>query len=115
MEHSEDGDPLIRQVRHEAEDAHAQYRLLLLSPTELNDISMQQFRIRAIAAMVREVTVRFIAQQDVMMAGTFTDDLVSASGANNLCHALKAFSRRHVYQHKSVLEVELTGYAVIHG
>ncbi len=115
MEYSEEGDPLIRQVRHEAEDAHAQYRLLLLSPTELNDISMQQFRIRAIAAMVREVTVRFIAQQDVMMAGTFADDLVSASGANGLCRALKAFSRRHVYQHKSVLEVELTGYAVIHG
>ena len=115
LEHSEEGDSLIRQVRHQAEEEHARFRRLPLSPAELNDISMQQFRIRAIAAMVREVTECFIARRDAIMAGAFNGDLMSESGANGLCRALKAFNWRHVYQHKSVLEVELTGYTVING
>ena len=86
-----------------------------LSPAELNDISMQMFRVYAIGQMIRDVIDAYKDQENTIMAGTLTSDLLTVSRSSKLCELLKKFDKDHAYVHRSVLEVELTGYNTIRG
>ncbi|HHO70383.1 MAG TPA: deoxyguanosinetriphosphate triphosphohydrolase, partial [Halothiobacillus sp.] len=99
----------------QASAEHNSYRQEQLSPAELNDISMQTFRIRAISALMQAVTETYLIHQSAIESGQFNQELISASRAAALLDALKQFNWRHVYRHKSVLKVELTGFQIIHG
>lgn len=115
LRHAADGDPVVTRVCDAALAEHQRYRQTDLSPAELNDISMQTFRIRAIGALMQAVADTFLAQLPAMSAGTFNQELIAASPAHALLGALKACNWQHAYRHKTVLKVELTGFAVIHG
>lgn len=108
-------DLAVEEVCQCAEDDHNTYRELSLSPAELNDISMQKFRVYAIAVMVGAVTRAFLKNSKPILSGTFRKDLVSVSDVRVLCKTLKRFDRAHAYKHRSVLEVELTGYNTLTG
>lgn len=108
-------DLAIEEVCKYAENDHSTYRELSLSPSELNDISMQKFRVYAIAIMVSSVTRAFLKNSKAILSGTFTRDLISVSDVSVLCKTLKRFDRAHAYKHRSVLEVELTGYNTLTG
>jgi dGTPase len=84
-----------------------------LSPGELNDISMQKFRVYAIALMIDRVRWTFEAHLDALLTGTFTKDLLEVSDAFPLCKALKQFDKEHAYRHRSVLALESLGFNVI--
>lgn len=107
-------DPTVAWVCDAAEREHRGYREAGLSPAELNDISMQVFRIRAIGALTRALTEAWLRHQQAMLAGTFRGELLAASDAGTLIGALRQFNLRHIYRHPSVLQVELTGFEVIH-
>lgn len=114
LEHHAGDDPLTRRVVNQAQLAHREYRDENLSPAELNDISMQVFRIRAIGALIGAVTHTFLDHRRAIEQGTFGHELLKRSEAARFIEALKQFNLRHAYKHKSVLEVELTGFRVIH-
>ena len=59
------------------------------------------------------VSETFLASLPNIMDGSQRKDLIDLSDGKVLCSALKEFDRRHAYVHRSVLEVELTGYRVI--
>lgn len=115
LRHAADGDPVVARVCDAAQAEHRRYRQTDLSPAELNDISMQTFRIRAIGALMQAVADTFLAQLPAMRAGAFNQELIAASPAHALLSTLKACNWQHAYRHKSVLKVELTGFEVIHG
>ncbi|WP_407275815.1 dGTP triphosphohydrolase [Halothiobacillus sp. DCM-1] len=115
LRHHADDDPVVTEMCRLAEREHRQYRAVGLSPAELNDISMQTFRIRAIGALMQAVADSFITQLPAIRNNTLTEELLDASPAGRLLSALKACNWQHVYRHKSVLKVELTGFEVIHG
>jgi dGTPase len=92
---------------------HRQYRRLRLSPAELNDISMQKFRVYAIALMVDQVVEIFEKDVEGLLHGTIAGDILESSGAAPLSKALRRFDREHAYRHRSVLAVEAGGYNVI--
>lgn len=117
LEHAGGGkDDLISKVVNTSKQKHDQYRKKDdLSPAELNDVSMQRFRVEAIGAMIREVTSHIVARESELVAGTVDKPLLETSRAENLRKALKDFSFRHAYTHKSVLCVELNGFNVISG
>lgn len=115
LRHAADGDPVVTKVCDAAQEEHRHYRQTGLSPAELNDISMQTFRIRAIGALMQAVADTFLAQLPAMNAGTFNQELIAASPAHALLRTLKACNWQHAYRHKTVLKVELTGFEVIHG
>jgi hypothetical protein len=109
-------------VLDNARDARAWPGLLSFTPAlalsatrELNDLSMQMFRVEAIASLVPAVTSVFVANQETLMQGTFEGDLIEASDAASFCASLKAFDKRHAYQHESVRKIELLGHNTIHG
>ena len=114
IRHEAASDQLALDTCTRSEVTHNEYkRQSSLSPWELNDISMQMFRVYAISAMVTAVTDTFLTNLDKILSGTFKGDLISKSSAAAFCAALKVFDTKHAYRHRSVLKVELAGYKVI--
>lgn len=108
--HNCKGDPITHAVIELANRKHDEFRGSKLSPAELNDVSMQMFRVYAISAMVAEVKDGFLVNYNSIMDGSFTQDLFGCGGASILCEELKNFDRANGYNHKSVLSLELQGY-----
>ena len=115
LRHTAGDDPIVVQVCEAAQQEHRRYRHEKLSPGELNDISMQTFRIRAIGALMQAVADTFLRQLPAIADGSFNQELIAASPARALLRAMKECNWVHVYRHQSVLKVELTGFEVIHG
>src|SRR5690606_6719026 len=99
-------DELAKTVITFANKDHATHRKeLALSPAELNDVSMQKFRVYAIAAMKWTVIETFKKHYTDIMNGTFTGTLIANSQAKVLCKKLKDFDYKHGFVHRSVLEI----------
>lgn len=117
LEHHGEGDPVVKWVVEESQRKHNFYRNSepRLSPSELNDVSMQRFRVYAIGELVKAATRAFINKESEFLAGKVQQSLLEISLGEKLRKALKDFSYRHAYTHRSVLKVELQGYNVIRG
>lgn len=113
-----ENDPLIQKVIDETQEKNREYEQMrqALSPAELNDMSMQMFRVKSSIALVNSVVDAYEAQHDVLLRGNcdFTD-LISQSQGKALCEALKDFDKTRGYRHRSVLELELKGSNYIQG
>lgn len=106
-------DSVINEVLEKACKDHNDYRELDLSSSELNDISMQKFRVYAIHQMVIAVTAAFLEHKESLIKGGFDKELIEVSKAAEMRNLLKRFDKSHVYSNRSILEVELTGYKTI--
>lgn len=81
-----------------------------LSPQELNDCSMQMFRVYAITAMVQAVVETFSSLAESLLQGNqIFKGVMSISAAAKFCKVLKDFDMAYGFKHKSVLELELRG------
>ncbi|GGC89338.1 dGTP triphosphohydrolase [Halopseudomonas salina] len=86
-----------------------------LSPQELNDCSMQMFRVNAITSMVGSVVKGFSENiGDLMVGEPLYKGLIGVSDSKILCQTLKKFDLEYGFRHKSVLELELKGHNYIH-
>jgi dGTPase len=108
-------DPTAARVLSQARERHTDFRTAKISPRELDDISMQMFRVFAIADMVKAVTAAFIGNQTAILDGTFKGDLMESSSAKVFSGILKKFDREFAYQNREVLGIELQGHTVING
>jgi len=116
LRHHSGGDLIVDRVAQESQEKHELYRAeFQLSPAELNDISMQRFRVYAIGELVKAATRAFINNEEKFLTGLIQDSLLKISRGEKLRKALKDFSYKHAYTHRSVLKVELEGYNVIRG
>lgn len=85
-----------------------------LSPAELGDISIQRFRVFAIGAMVSSVHKVFIENKESLIRGEFPTSLIKVGNTKELVQLLKDFATVRAYNHRTVLEIELTGYNTLH-
>ncbi len=76
---------------------------------------MQMFRVKAIAEMVTCATAGFVEHVGNIMNGSIKSGfaLIKESPCAQLCSAAKAFDKRHGYQHRDVLKIELQGDSLI--
>lgn len=112
LESFDPGDLVIATVVKFSRGKNAEYRQEDdLSSRELNDISMQMFRVKAIAEMVEAATRAFVDNVKDMLAARVDPgfELIRSSRCSQLCKAAKAFDFRHGFQHKEVLRLELQG------
>ncbi|AWB67027.1 deoxyguanosinetriphosphate triphosphohydrolase [Saccharobesus litoralis] len=109
-------DPVTNWVTKNAKVKNSEFKAERLSPKELNDVSMQMFRVYAITALVNATINQFIEDKDFILSGEAPPsyDLISSSPARDFCRSMKQFDRAHGYNHKSVLELELKGNNYIH-
>jgi dGTPase len=111
------GDLITRKVIAAATKRNTEFKKSKLSSRELNDISMQMFRVSAISEMVPAATDVFVENIDKMLSGHIEKgfELISKSRCANLCDCVKDFDRRHGFQNKEVLQLELEGNNYIKG
>lgn len=102
---------VIKDVVDAARKKNKEFKSDSLSSRELNDISMQMFRVKAISVMVEAATQVFVDNIGRMMDGTIAPgfELIKNSNCSNLCSAVKRFDYLHGFQHKEVLRLELEG------
>lgn len=117
LKHHSKGDKIVERVVEDSVKKHDDYRESApnLSPSELNDVSMQRFRVYAIKEMVTAAITAFISDKENFENGTETADLMKKSKGEKLRESLSKFGLTHGYTHKSVLKVEMQGYNVIRG
>jgi dGTPase len=104
-------DESIKEVVHVARKKNEEFKEYPLSSRELNDISMQMFRVKAISVMVESATNVFIQKIGKMMNGTIEQgfELIKNSNCAQLCKSTKEFDLRYGFQNKEVLRLELQG------
>ncbi|WP_415261774.1 dGTP triphosphohydrolase [Pseudomonas chlororaphis] len=115
LNHLGNNDEIINDLVTKSGEKHNDYRLATLSPAELNDVSMQRFRVYAIGMMINSCVEAFTENQVTFVDGTASKALLDLSKASLLRKLLGDFSKIHTFQHRSVLEVELTGFNTIRG
>ena len=114
MDHLEnDGktDIVIQDVVKSSRLKNMEFKKGSLSSRELNDISMQMFRVKAISKMVISGTFVFVDNIEKMLDGSITEgfELIKNSDCSNLCQSVKGFDYRHGFQNREVLRLELQG------
>lgn len=110
------GNDFIEKIIDISFKKYREYQKIDLSAVELNDISMQRFRVFAIHEMILESIAAFRKHETAILENEFNASLLSEeSDAGKLYGALKNFSNTRAYQHYSVLEAELAGYNAIIG
>ena len=104
-------DKIIREVVDAARKKNGEFKKDSLSSCELNDISMQMFRVKAISVMIEAATIVFVENVHNMMDGSIKQgfELIKNSGCAQLCKAAKKFDYRYGFQHEEVLRLELQG------
>ncbi|SIT58680.1 Deoxyguanosinetriphosphate triphosphohydrolase [Mesorhizobium prunaredense] len=115
LEHAGADDRVVADVVMKAKDRHEEFRKESLSAAELDDITLQMWRVTTIGVMVLSATDAFVDNYDAIMSGTFEGELMGASNAVDLWKCLKKFAKTYIYTHRQVLEVELKGHQTIHG
>ena len=113
LEHDAKQDADTLHICSESRNKNVEYRTVELAPAELNDVSMQRFRVFSIARMVPSVSKTFLRCLPKIMSGTLQGDLISNSSSERFCSRLKKFDMKHAYRNRSVLKIELEGYTVI--
>lgn len=105
LEEASDHDPVINAIVESSKDKNKDFKKEHLSSRELNDISMQMFRVKAIAEMVTAATNVFVENITSMMEGDIEPgfELIKASPCRSLCSAVKQFDKRYGFQNKDVL------------
>lgn len=114
LQHGGSGNGLIKSVVERANADHVKYRSLKgLSVGELDDITMQKFRVYACDETISAATRAYVKHFDEIMDGSFKGDLITASEAAEFCVILKRFDREFAYKHEAVRRIELQGHNVI--
>ena len=82
-----------------------------LSSSELSDLSMQMFRVKAVAEMVKSATTAFVRNIDRVMSADLPSrfELLAESDSGPLCSALKEFDERHGFKNPAVLRWSFRG------
>lgn len=116
MDHLDEiDDSLVRKVVDSSRKDNKIFKKENLSSSELNEISMQKFRVYAIYHLVTEITSCFVENIEKIMNNEVCQKfkLINDSKARQLCDRLKEFDSRHGFKNPSVLELELNGENLI--
>lgn len=76
---------------------------------------IEYLRAKAIGVIIEQVHQCFMAYEDDILAGSFTEELLDVIPAAAAMHALKACGEHQVYVSKPVVEVEAAGFEVLGG
>ena len=106
---------LTKRVCKASSDKNFEFKGEGLAPSELDELSMQMFRVKAIAEMVVAVTDTFVSSIGRLLGahvnGRFA--LIEESDAADLCARLKEFDKVRGFNNPNVLRLELQGHNYI--
>src|SRR5690606_16282596 len=79
--------------------------------------NVQYIRAMWIGLMIEKLSNAFTENEEALLAGTLEKDLMGclADDDKKLIKKINEYSIKHIYNYKSVVEIELAGYNVIGG
>jgi dGTPase len=82
-----------------------------------NNQKVQFLRAKLINQLISRVTIVFMENEAALLSGTLQKALIDylPDREKQLIKAIDAFSVEHIYNHRSVVEIEIAGYNVIGG
>ena len=110
LEAAAEGDEAVKFVVARSRMDHAAVRSARLAPSELNDVSMQKFRVHAIGTLVSALVDAWSERYEDIMAGRLDQPLLEVGPAASLVAALKKFDVEHAFRDKEVLGIEVDGF-----
>ena len=104
-------DEIVNKVITDSEEKNALYKKEELSSSELNEVSMQMFRVFSMYHLVTEATKCFVEKSQSILNLDIPKafELLELSKANILCQALKEFDKQYAFRNNGVLKLELVG------
>lgn len=104
-------DAVVLEVVAAAEGKNKEFKEEVLSSSELNDVSMQMFRVKAISIMIESTIETFVSRVTEIVDGKVPPsfELIAETKSSTLCRLLKKFDKRYGFRHKDVLKLELEG------
>lgn len=104
-------DKITNEILRASKEKNKEFKKLGLSSRELNDISMQMFRVKAISEMIDCATKAFVSNIKPIMNGRIEKgfELIKNSECALLCKEIKAFDYNHGFKNRAVLKLELQG------
>lgn len=111
LDSNSENDQTVQKVIEASKKKNIEFKKKNLSSRELNDISMQMFRVKAISEMVTAATNVFVERVEDIMSGAIPAgfEIIKNSSCGHLCKITKSFDFQHGFQHKDVLKLELQG------
>lgn len=106
-------DELVLSVVQNSKKKFDEYSQLGLSANELDDISIQRFRVYSIGAMINSVIDYIINNAEEIESGKHPKPLLEKSAAHTLRECLGDFTKKHAFTNRTVLELELKGFNTI--
>lgn len=107
------GDNVIKSIIDKSVDKNNEYMTAGLSPAELNDVSIQRFRVYVIGEFVRSVVDSIDKNYDEIMTGELKSSLIDISDAKALRKCLGDITKNYAFKNRTVLELELRGFNTI--
>ncbi len=89
---------------------HESARSRKLAPSELNDVSMQKFRVYAMNVLVSALYHAWEQGYEEVSNGTLEFSLLDTGPGVKLVKALKRFDFEHAFRHPDVLALEVDGF-----
>lgn len=104
-------DPVTKRVVDASKKKNKEFKEAKLSSRELNDMSMQMFRVKSIHEMVSAATNVFVKNIKDIMSNNIAPgfEIIKNSPCGDFCQATKDFDFKYGFQHKDVLKLELQG------
>ncbi|MFC0387629.1 dGTP triphosphohydrolase [Muricoccus vinaceus] len=110
LEAAAPADEAVQYVAKRSSEDHVLARKGKLAPSELNDVSMQKFRVHAINVLVSALIQTWGARYDAIVSGDQDESLLDVGPAAKLVEVLKRFDKEHAFRHTSVLGLEVDGF-----
>lgn len=76
-------------------------------------LSSNQFFVDLRNILIDGATQSFVDHYDSIMSGQYNDDLLTHSTASSLYQQLRKISEERIYDHKSILRLEVSGYSTL--
>ncbi len=112
-----DNDQSIKKIIEKSEDWNKDFKKQNSDFKEINELSMQMFRVYSISEMIPAATKTFVENIEKIMNGSIDKgfELIKNSRCFQLCKIVKNFDKEYGFQHKDVLRLELQGRNYIQG
>ena len=75
--------------------------------------SINQFFVDLRTMLIDAATESFVIHYEQIMNGEYQEDLLTQSSANELYTHLRKISEDKIYDHKSILRLEISGYSTL--
>lgn len=104
---------LLDVLRSDVASPHSQKVVHILETIDEDVFSINQFFVDLRDMLIDGAKRSFVTHYAAIMEGTYNEDLLTGSIAHELYVHLRRISEEHIYDHKSILRLEVSGYSTL--